>query len=152
MDSSIAAGDRTTFISLSELTALGVNHPVILRTLSPGATLEIGSDVGVSGGTICAARSVQIGDECLIGANATIVDTDFHPIDDLSRRHAPLPTPQPSDAVRIGRNVFIGANAFVLPGTVIGDDAVVGAGAVVNGNVPPGTIIAGNPARPIGSL
>jgi acetyltransferase-like isoleucine patch superfamily enzyme len=147
--SSIAVGDRTMLISVSEMTALGVNHPVILRTLSAGAKLEIGSDVGVSGATICAMNAVQIGDQCLIGANATIVDTDFHPVHHPDRRHATIPGPDPGDAVTIGRNAFIGAGAFILPGTVIGDDAVVGAGAVVKGHVPPGGTVAGNPARPV---
>ena len=147
--SSISIGDRTVLISKGELTALGVNHPVVLRTLRSGARIDIGSDVGASGASICAAQMVVIGDECLLGANVTIVDTDFHPLDGRNRRYARAPAPRPADAVTIGRNVFIGAGAFILSGTVIGDDAVVGAGAVVKGHVPAGSIVAGNPARPL---
>jgi acetyltransferase-like isoleucine patch superfamily enzyme len=46
----------------------------------------------------------------------------------------------------------IGANATLLPGVVIGTDALVGAGSVVVEDVPDGAIVAGNPARVIGSV
>lgn len=51
----------------------------------------------------------------------------------------------------IGADVFVGAKAFVLPGVIVGDGAVVGAAAVVTRDVEPWTIVAGNPAKPIGS-
>lgn len=52
--------------------------------------------------------------------------------------------------VTIGSRVFVGAGAIILPGVRIGDDVVVGAGSVVTRNVPSGSVVAGNPARPIG--
>lgn len=54
--------------------------------------------------------------------------------------------------VWIGNNVFIGMRTVVLPGTVIGDDVVIGAGSVVRGNIPNGTVWAGNPARMIETI
>lgn len=53
--------------------------------------------------------------------------------------------------IDIGRNAFIGARAFLLPGVIIGDNAVVGACAVVSKDVPECTIVAGNPAQSVGS-
>ncbi|WP_284165413.1 acyltransferase [Frigidibacter sp. SD6-1] len=50
---------------------------------------------------------------------------------------------------RIGKNCFIGGRALILPGVEIGDGCVVGAGAVVTKSVPPGCIVAGNPAKVI---
>ncbi|MFT3968060.1 MAG: acyltransferase [Sphingobium sp.] len=49
--------------------------------------------------------------------------------------------------VRIGRNCFIGARSLILPGVTIGDGSIVAAGSVVIRDVPPGSIVAGNPAR-----
>jgi acetyltransferase-like isoleucine patch superfamily enzyme len=54
--------------------------------------------------------------------------------------------------VSIGRNVWIGANCVILPGTVIGDNAVIAAGAVVRGIVPANELWGGVPARFIKSL
>lgn len=53
---------------------------------------------------------------------------------------------------RIGNRVFIGANAVINMGVMIGDEAVVGAGAVVTRDVEPRTIVAGVPAREIGRV
>jgi putative colanic acid biosynthesis acetyltransferase WcaF len=52
--------------------------------------------------------------------------------------------------VEVGTDAFVCARAFVLPGIVIGAGAIVGACAVVTKDVAPWTIVAGNPARPIG--
>ncbi len=52
-------------------------------------------------------------------------------------------------AIDIGSEAFIGTRAIILPGVVIGEGAVVGAGSVVSKDVPPWTIAAGNPCKPI---
>jgi maltose O-acetyltransferase len=49
--------------------------------------------------------------------------------------------------VVVGKRVYVGVGAILLPGTDIGDDSVVGAGAVVHGEVPPSTLVMGNPAK-----
>lgn len=54
--------------------------------------------------------------------------------------------------VRIGNNVYIGNNAMVMPGVTIGNNVVVGAGAIVTKNVPDNVVIAGNPAKIVGSI
>lgn len=56
------------------------------------------------------------------------------------------------EPVTIGDRVFIGANAVINMGVTIGDEAVVGAGAVVTASVSPRTIVAGVPARVIGTV
>lgn len=53
--------------------------------------------------------------------------------------------------VRIGARCFIGGGAMILPGVTVGDESIVGAGAVVFEDVPPRTIVGGNPARVIRS-
>ena len=53
--------------------------------------------------------------------------------------------------IRIGHDVFIGINAVLLPGVIIGNRVIVGAGSVVTRSVPDGCIVAGNPARCVGT-
>ena len=48
---------------------------------------------------------------------------------------------------RIGRDCFVGGRAMILPGVSVGDGCVIGAGAVVTRDLPPGSVAAGNPAR-----
>lgn len=54
--------------------------------------------------------------------------------------------------VDIGRRVYIGAGSLVLPGVRVGDDAIIGAGSVVTRDVPPRTVVAGNPAVEVATL
>lgn len=86
--------------------------------------------------------AVTIGERTQIGPAVQIYAAD-HPRDPAQRREG-LEFGRP---VRIGRNVWIGGGAIILPGTSIGDDAVVGAGSVVTRDVPAGATVAGNPAR-----
>ena len=143
--STIQIGNRVVLCSVSTKTALGVNHPVVLRTLSPGPKIVIGNDVGMSGGAICSAQSVTIGEGTLLGANVVIADTDFHPIVPEGRRysHADVAVAP----VTIQENVFIGMNSLILKGVVIGANSVIGAGSVVTKSIPANVIAAGNPCR-----
>lgn len=150
--SHIRIGDRVVLCSDSRFTALGVNHSVVLRTLSSNAQIVIGSDCGISGGAICASINVELGSECLLGANVTITDTDFHSINPERRRfnndsQAILSTP-----VKIQNNVFIGNGSVILKGVTVGENSVVGAFSVVTKNIPSNSISAGNPAKLIRSL
>lgn len=123
-DSTIQIGNSVVLCSSSKFTDLGVNHPVILRTLNPNAYLSIGKNTGISGATICCAESITIGENCLFGANVTIVDTDFHPINPVNRRYSRQDIKTAS--VKIFDNVFLGANSMVLKGVTIGETALLG--------------------------
>ena len=151
-DSKISIGSRSLLISRSSRTALGVSSRVVLRTLRPGATIRIGSDVGISGASICSARSISLGDRVLVGADVVITDTDFHAVELVPRRYANLPEPKTGDDVILGDDVFIGARSIVLKGSVIGEGSVIGAGSVVSGEIPPRVVAAGNPCRVIRRL
>jgi maltose O-acetyltransferase len=54
--------------------------------------------------------------------------------------------------VVIGNRVFVGVGAIILPGSRIGDDSIVGAGAVVRGDIPPGSMVVGNPAKVVSDV
>lgn len=149
--SEIVIGDGVTLCSDSRYTALGVSKPVILRTLRSGARLEIGSETGLSGVVICASKSIVIGRQCLLGADVMVFDTDFHPLDPHRRRFASEDAAD-SRPVEIHDNVFIGARSIVLKGVTIGEGSVVGAGSIVSRDIPPFTVAAGNPARPLREL
>ncbi|HVF04194.1 MAG TPA: acyltransferase [Frankiaceae bacterium] len=123
-------------------------------TRSAQARVEIGAGVGGElvvgdgvflnqGANVFAAVSVRIGDHTRLADHATVYDTDFHPVGPGAKREAP---------VVIGRNVWVGRSAVVLPGVTIGDHAVVAAGAVVTKDVPPRSVVAGNPARVVSTF
>ncbi len=129
---------------------LSPNHPVVLTTLRQGACLEVGANFAMTGGAVCAAERIIIGNQVVIGANSTIVDTDFHPLDAQRRRSGA--SEGRSAAVVIEDDVFIGMNCLVLKGVAIGRGSVIGAGSVVTRDVPPNVIVAGNPARVLREL
>lgn len=85
---------------------------------------------------------IIIGNDCLVGTNVSIINSDFHPIG-ASKRHTSEPK---SKDVVIGNNVFIGSNVSICKGVHIGDNAVIANGAVVFDDVKANTIVRGNPA------
>lgn len=151
-DSEIIIGDRVVLCSDSRFTALGVNHPVILRTLQPGARLAIGDDCGLSGTSICAARYVNIGKRALIGANVSIFDTDFHARASENRRYCKEWAKISVKPVEIADDVFIGANTIIAKGVSIAANSIVGAGSVVVRDIAQSKIYAGNPAKEVGNV
>jgi len=144
-DSHLELGDGVRLNSSTRANPLGCFHPCVIRTLRPGARVVLARRVGMSATTVCAAKSVEIGESTILGAGAMIVDTDFHRPEGQWEWNDDCVTGAAS--VHIGRGVFIGARAIVLKGVTIGDRAIVGAGAVVTRDVPAGAIVAGNPAR-----
>ena len=148
-NSQIIIRKSAVLVSDPRKTALGVSRPVILGTLSPGATIEIGAHSALSGATICAVHGVRIGERVLIDADILIADTDFHAVDVVPRRYEPVPSGSPADRVRIEDDVFIGARSIVLKGVTIGAGSVVGAGSLVTSDIPMNTVAAGVPAKVI---
>src|SRR5258708_29478188 len=88
--STMTIGDGLNLRSTARSNPLGPNHPVILTTRRAGARLVIGANFGMTGGTICVDESITIGDRVIVGANTVITDTDFHPLDPVTRRASPL--------------------------------------------------------------
>ncbi len=147
----ITLADDVALYSRANSNPLQLTTPCVLRLLADNAVIRIGAHSALSGAVICAATSVEIGEHVLIGANVVISDTDFHPLGAADRRsdrnRGALTRP-----VIIGADVFIGSRAIILKGTTLGEGCVVGAGAVVSGQFPPHSIIAGNPAKVVKTL
>ncbi|MDX9857810.1 MAG: acyltransferase [candidate division Zixibacteria bacterium] len=109
-----------------------------------GSHVNIGVDAFIQAG-----GGVEIGDYAILGPGVKVwtqnhasARTDI-PIQQQGAEYKP---------VVIGRDVWIGANAFIMPGVTLGEGCVVAAGAVVGAkNYPPYKILAGNPARVIGT-
>jgi maltose O-acetyltransferase len=119
-----------------------------LTTLAPDAVIEVGDNVRLNGCDIQAAARVTVGDDCILGS-CIVVDTDYHSVEIDRQEPGAAVATRP---VSIGRNVWVAGNAAVLKGVTIGDDSVVGYGAVVVEDVPAGVVVAGNPARVVRRL
>lgn len=131
--------------------SIGLIQPCIFNIAAPNSKIIIGDNVGISGSTICATTSVIIGNNVLIGSGCLISDTDSHPIDWEDRLYDRNEKTRKAPIV-IKDNAFVGARSIILKGVTIGEGAVVGAGSVISKDVPPYTIVVGNPARVVKTL
>lgn len=138
--------DGVTLQSNAQKNPSGIVHECRLVTMRPNAEIYVGKDAGMSGVTICCSKRVTIGEYVGLGANVSIIDTDFHPINPYLRKYANDENTN-SKEIEIGDFAWIGANSMILKGVHIGRGAVVGAGSVVTHDVPEFTIYAGNPAK-----
>ena len=83
---------------------------------------------------------VTIEDDCFIGQHVCFMN------DKTPKAHDPEWTPMPT---LVKKGASIGAGAIIICGNTIGEGALVGAGAVVTKDVPPNTVVVGNPAKPL---
>jgi len=88
---------------------------------------------------------IIIGDNCTITHGCVVLSHD------RSARRIDR-TDDGEGIVRLGKNVFVGVNAVVLRNVTIGDNSVVGAGAIVATSLPPNVVVVGNPARIVREL
>lgn len=142
----------------SEKINIGANTHVFgeLFVFAHGGQINIGEWCYVGEGTrIWSAASVTVGNRVLISHSVNILDSLTHPIRAVDRHEQtkqiyqighPQKISLGESPVRICDDAWIGAGAFVLRGVTVEEGAIVAAGAVVTKDVPPYTIVGGNPA------
>jgi acetyltransferase-like isoleucine patch superfamily enzyme len=119
---------------------------LVIDHLSPDSGITLGTGVALNFNCyIDGSGGVKLGDRTILGPNVVIVSSS-HGV------AAELRDTKTLRCVTLGRQVWVGANAVILSGVTIGDHAVIGAGSVVNKDVPANHIYAGNPARPISEI
>ena|SRR5688572_23672557 len=130
--------------------------------VGPRGRVALGDYVLMHGARIICDEEVVVGDYALISWNVVLMDSYRLPSDVAERRRelerVPFRAARNLEGqvagrpVRIGNNVWIGFDTVVLPGVTIGEGSIVGARSVVLEDVPPYTVVAGNPARVIRRL
>ena len=141
--SNISVGNFPTFISAPD-------DYIQITSWDTGGwngKVDIGNYVLISPGVrIMAAESVSIGDSCMFGHGACITDADWHGIYDRSE---PVGNTKP---IILKENVWVGDSAIICKGVTIGENSIIGAGAVVTKNIPANVVAAGNPAKVVKNL
>jgi len=119
----------------------------VIRNLGEG--LSIGNNVGIAQNCFIQVRGkVSIGNDVILGPNVMIF-SENHNFEDIT-----IPIVQQGETrlpVTIENNVWLGARSVILGGVTVGEGSIVAAGAVVNKDVPPFSIVAGVPAKLIKS-
>lgn len=135
--SKIIIGDNCRFNSSNLYNFRGLSHRCIIQTGTPHAIIKIGSNCGFSGCSVVADKEIIIEDNVIIGANTQIGDRGGH--SDIYQS-----TPS---KIHISKNVWVGMDVIIMKGVTIGENAIVGAGAIVTKDVPANAIVAGVPAK-----
>jgi acetyltransferase-like isoleucine patch superfamily enzyme len=130
--------------------------------LGPEADVSIGECSMLNGARLICEGTIEIGRFATISWNVILMDSYRLPVDPDARRPLlvsaaragrwPLEAHCAPRPVKLHDNVWLGFDVCVLPGVTIGEGSVVGARSVVASDVPPYTVVAGNPARPIREL
>lgn len=112
-----------------------------------GPEIRVGRNVFINQNcTFYDLGGLSIGDDVMIGPNVSLI-TSSHPLAPSERRDGVIARP-----IVIEKNVWIAAGAIVIGGVTIGENSVVAAGAVVTRDVPPDSLVAGNPTRVVRSI
>jgi acetyltransferase-like isoleucine patch superfamily enzyme len=117
-----------------------------LLTFNRDARIEIGDRVILDGAGVMAATEIIIEPDAVLGP-CLVLDTDFHAIGLERRQPGAAPERRP---IHIGRGAWVQGKATVLKGVMVGEGAVVRWASVVASDVPPRTVVLGNPARVAG--
>ncbi|MDB5137974.1 MAG: thiogalactoside acetyltransferase [Mucilaginibacter sp.] len=160
------SGKQNNKILIGKECLLGVQ--IILET--PDAKVSIGDRVYIGNSTIIAKTSISLGNDILVAWGVTFYDHDSHSLDvsdrddDIRQTYKDFINERGnylknknldvvnSKPIRICDHAWIGVDAMILKGVTVGEGAIVGARSVVTKDVPPYTVVAGNPAKVVKHL
>jgi acetyltransferase-like isoleucine patch superfamily enzyme len=118
--------------------------------LGPEGEVMIGDFCTIVGAIICTNGHVSIGNYTFVAHEVILADTALSvPLhaDSVMAVCGPHSTSAVPPTIVLGENVWVGTRAVLLSGANVGEGAIIGAGAVVDCEIPPFCIVAGNPAR-----
>lgn len=135
--------NKNTYIRLDKNSSIQINGKVSIfygteLILNEEAKLIIGNNTFInSNSSIRCKKNIVIGNNCAIAHGVSIMDSNCHKINGKIKE----------EPVIIEDNVWIGANSVILSGVTIGKGSIVAAGTIVNKDVPPHSLVAGNPGK-----
>lgn len=153
----VEIGERTWFYSSFAFLHCHSRRPVPFRcgeacsinvaaqfALGPEGEVEVGHHTTINGTLIAINGRLEIGSYGLVGYDTVITDDEYW------RPLVPGEEPPPGPVTVIGDNAWINPRARLRAGITVGDNAIVGAKAMVREDVPANAIVAGDPARLVG--
>jgi galactoside O-acetyltransferase len=130
--------------------------------------ITVGNNSFIGGSTLICINSITIGNDVLVSWGCTIIDNDAHALNWEHRKSDVSDWKRGMDENAIGKfknwqhvksapitihdKAWIGFNSIILKGVTVGEGAVIAAGSVVTSDVPPFTVVGGNPAKIIKSV
>ena len=143
----IYIGDNFTFTSGNTINPISRNIRGSIF-VNYNAYLQIGNNVGISSACLWVNEKIEIGNNVKIGADCIILDNNCHSLNYFDRRnHIDDVMNIKSSPIIIGDDVMIGARCIILKGVHIGERSIIGAGSVVNKDIPEDCIAIGNPCQ-----
>lgn len=140
---------RMKGIELANKVIIGRNARILLSSDDKSARINIGEGTIIGRNvTMAAVKNISLGKKCLLSFNISFYDHDHVFRLDIPPTDSGLTK---GDPIIIGNECFIGAHSFILKGVHLGNHCVVGANSVVTKSFPDNSIIAGSPARLIGT-
>lgn len=114
--------------------------------------IEIGENVSINHNSeLYGGGGISIGEGTMLSYFVTVLSDSRSYMGDMPLKSSKRATERIRKKTTIGKDVWIGTKAILLPGVIVGDFAIVAAGSVVTKNVDQWNIVAGNPARVVGS-
>ena len=138
-----------------------INGNYVIENIN--GSIDIGDRTFIGGGLFISINEIKIGNDVMFSWGCTVIDNDAHSLNWIDRKNDVLDWKKGLEKGSIGQfkdwkmvasapivvedNAWIGFNVIILKGVTIGNGSVVAAGSVVTKDVPPFTLVAGNPAK-----